>query len=142
MNVHQNYDSIESVALHYAKEHKCNYTIILMNPVNGEFGEGSTYEFVADSYFEKDRPNCIILKKTDDILGREITGEELEDTGSTVLNNLFGTSMPITIGHHDFRYQQNANAIYPTKPIISNKIGRNETCPCGSGLKYKRCCSK
>ncbi len=22
------------------------------------------------------------------------------------------------------------------------KIGRNETCPCGSGLKYKRCCLK
>ncbi|HHQ4575443.1 SEC-C metal-binding domain-containing protein [Aeromonas hydrophila] len=20
------------------------------------------------------------------------------------------------------------------------KIGRNEKCPCGSGLKYKRCC--
>lgn len=23
---------------------------------------------------------------------------------------------------------------------VSNKIGRNESCPCGSGLKYKRCC--
>jgi len=22
------------------------------------------------------------------------------------------------------------------------KIGRNEPCPCGSGLKYKRCCGK
>lgn len=22
----------------------------------------------------------------------------------------------------------------------TNKIGRNESCPCGSGLKYKRCC--
>jgi len=22
------------------------------------------------------------------------------------------------------------------------KIGRNELCPCGSGLKYKRCCGK
>ena len=24
-------------------------------------------------------------------------------------------------------------------PIISKKIGRNETCPCGSGKKYKNC---
>ena len=24
--------------------------------------------------------------------------------------------------------------------IISQKIGRNEPCPCGSGKKYKRCC--
>lgn len=23
-----------------------------------------------------------------------------------------------------------------------NKVGRNDPCPCGSGLKYKRCCSK
>lgn len=25
-------------------------------------------------------------------------------------------------------------------PIKSEKIGRNEPCPCGSGKKYKRCC--
>lgn len=24
----------------------------------------------------------------------------------------------------------------------TNKVGRNDPCPCGSGLKYKRCCSK
>lgn len=28
------------------------------------------------------------------------------------------------------------------KPIISNKVGRNEPCPCGSGSKYKKCCGK
>ncbi len=22
------------------------------------------------------------------------------------------------------------------------KVGRNERCPCGSGLKYKKCCGK
>lgn len=27
-------------------------------------------------------------------------------------------------------------------PIISNKIGRNDPCNCGSGLKYKKCCGK
>lgn len=24
----------------------------------------------------------------------------------------------------------------------SRKVGRNAPCPCGSGLKYKRCCGK
>ena len=24
----------------------------------------------------------------------------------------------------------------------SNKLGRNEACPCGSGKKYKQCCGK
>jgi len=27
-------------------------------------------------------------------------------------------------------------------PFPSNKIGRNEPCPCGSGKKYKKCCLK
>jgi hypothetical protein len=29
-----------------------------------------------------------------------------------------------------------------TKPIVApaEKIGRNDPCPCGSGLKYKKCC--
>ena len=26
--------------------------------------------------------------------------------------------------------------------IVGKKIGRNEPCPCGSGLKYKKCCGK
>ena len=26
------------------------------------------------------------------------------------------------------------------KQAVSNKIGRNSTCPCGSGKKYKKCC--
>ena len=28
------------------------------------------------------------------------------------------------------------------QPISVSKIGRNDTCPCGSGLKYKKCCGK
>ena len=28
------------------------------------------------------------------------------------------------------------------KPTTSEKIGRNEKCPCGSGKKYKQCCGK
>lgn len=27
-------------------------------------------------------------------------------------------------------------------PATSNKVGRNEPCPCGSGNKYKKCCGK
>ena len=28
----------------------------------------------------------------------------------------------------------------PQQPVRSEKVGRNEPCPCGSNLKYKRCC--
>jgi SWIM/SEC-C metal-binding protein len=31
----------------------------------------------------------------------------------------------------------------PPKPrIVEKKIGRNEPCPCGSGKKFKNCCSE
>jgi len=29
---------------------------------------------------------------------------------------------------------------YKATPVVAEKIGRNEPCPCGSGQKYKRCC--
>lgn len=28
------------------------------------------------------------------------------------------------------------------RPIVVNKVGRNDPCNCGSGLKYKKCCGK
>ncbi len=36
-------------------------------------------------------------------------------------------------------YVQKLNAM---KQAVSNKIGRNDPCPCGSGKKYKQCCGK
>lgn len=26
--------------------------------------------------------------------------------------------------------------------LLSEKLGRNDLCPCGSGLRFKRCCLK
>ena len=28
------------------------------------------------------------------------------------------------------------------KPVTVNKTGRNDFCPCGSGIKYKKCCGR
>ena len=28
------------------------------------------------------------------------------------------------------------------RPIISSKVGRNDPCNCGSGIKFKKCCGK
>jgi len=27
-------------------------------------------------------------------------------------------------------------------PVLPNKVGRNDPCPCGSGKKYKKCCGR
>jgi hypothetical protein len=71
-DIHHNLEAIKDVAISYAKEHQVNYNIILMNPdSDGKFTMGSTYEYVADSYFEKERPNVILLHKTDDLIKDE-----------------------------------------------------------------------
>ena len=31
-------------------------------------------------------------------------------------------------------------ALNPPKPLVAEKVGRNDPCPCGSGKKYKKCC--
>ena len=31
---------------------------------------------------------------------------------------------------------------WPKTREVEKKVGRNEPCPCGSGIKYKKCCGK
>ena len=38
------------------------------------------------------------------------------------------------------RGEENATREQPRR--VENKVGRNDPCPCGSGLKYKKCCGK
>ena len=39
-------------------------------------------------------------------------------------------------------YRQTPSAPPPRQPARSEKIGRNQPCPCGSGKKYKKCCGR
>ena len=46
---------------------------------------------------------------------------------------------------HQFvtRYNDETLSQSEAKPVhVAQKIGRNEPCPCGSGKKYKKCCSR
>lgn len=82
MSIYHNLEDIKLVAISYAQDHGVNYNIILMNPdAEGNFTKGSTYEFVTDSYFEKDRPNVKLICKTDSLIegnGVNFHGEEIE----------------------------------------------------------------
>lgn len=42
----------------------------------------------------------------------------------------------------EFYDDESAEPVYYSQPIVKEKIGRNEPCPCGSGKKYKKCCGK
>ena len=37
---------------------------------------------------------------------------------------------------------KSTQAILKNEPAKNKKIGRNKPCPCGSGLKYKKCHGK
>src|SRR5688572_9810289 len=63
-DVHRNLEAIIMIAKAEAIEHNCNYNIILVNPIDGKLGAGSTYEIVRDSYFETERPNVKLIATT------------------------------------------------------------------------------
>ena len=42
----------------------------------------------------------------------------------------------------DDRWYFTDGSMVRSKPIVANKIGRNDPCTCGSSLKYKKCCGK
>ena len=70
-----------------------------------------------------------------DVASEEMTAEQesaikaLAEAKAASVDNIVGTEqMPTFI-------------FTRTRPIVRDyKIGRNDPCPCGSGLKYKNCC--
>jgi hypothetical protein len=66
-----NLDEVKSSAISKARQHKMNFNVIILNPDgdgNFSIASGSTYQIVADAYFDTPRPNAILLCKTDDLL--------------------------------------------------------------------------
>ena len=70
-----------------------------------------------------------------DVASTEMTSEQenaihtLAEAKAASVENIVGAEQIPT-----FRFTR-------IRPIIKDyKIGRNDPCPCGSGLKYKKCC--
>jgi hypothetical protein len=146
MSIYKNLDEMRFMAVHLAKEHNCNYNIILFNPVNDLFDASvSTYEMVTDSYFEKERSNVILLEKTDDIIAEE-SDRSVDIENIIASNRSIFEPEPIYIKNRyiDFSKQPMHNDIIFKRqyPHVreQKKIGRNELCSCGSKKKFKKCC--
>lgn len=155
-NIHHDLEAITMVAVELAKEHRCNYNISLVNPnENGEFSmdAGSTYEFLADSYFEKDRPRVKIIHKTDDLIAAEPkpTKGSFEDVypeehraltapRTFPISNPYGRQREERV--HDSGVRRHELIADGSKPYVRGeaKVGRNDACTCGSGKKFKKCC--
>ena len=56
--------------------------------------------------------------------------------------NLYDDVLTKWAGYKEDSYDEDFedDFYFPQQPIISEKIGRNDPCPCGSGKKYKKCC--
>ena len=70
-----------------------------------------------------------------DVASEEMTAEQesaikaLAEAKAASVENIVGAEQMPT-----FRFRK-------SRPIVRDyKIGRNDPCPCGSGLKYKNCC--
>ncbi|HQG30806.1 MAG TPA: YchJ family protein [Deltaproteobacteria bacterium] len=85
-----------------------------------------------------------------EILSTEKGGpEESEGTVEFIVNYRYKGTRTV---HHemaefvreDGRWYFNQGKIVPQKQVVraEEKIGRNEPCPCGSGMKYKKCCGR
>ncbi len=88
--------------------------------INGDFKEVEK-EFAKASERDKKRELFTIFELYDDVINswsgyKESDDDEFEDV-----------------------YSEN-DSYNPIQQAVSNKIGRNEPCPCGSGKKYKKCC--
>ena len=53
---------------------------------------------------------------------------------TAILRSKYNTETPTSENHPPIQQEENITT------LISNKIGRNDPCPCGSGKKYKKCC--
>ena len=146
MSVYKNLEAMTMVSIHNAKEHGCNYNIILVNgDENGEFSEerGSTYESVTDSFFNKERPNVKLIARTDDLIAKE--KEDEEAVSDMILNNQFLNPNDVFQIHNTYKDFVDPESMYMNRnhtPFVRDerKIGNNELCTCGSGKKYKKCC--
>ncbi len=71
-----------------------------------------------------------VFQYYDDVIAAWV--KEYERT--EILRRKYNTEAP-TLETHPQKQQEEK-----VTPIISNKVGRNDPCPCGSGKKYKKCC--
>ncbi|HHU84405.1 MAG TPA: preprotein translocase subunit SecA [Clostridiales bacterium] len=87
------------------------------------------------------------------VIFREESADRFEEMNQNILNGTVNMLLNVIIRtDKDVERRQKAQVTGTSggsdgsekaRPIKkSNKVGRNELCPCGSGLKYKRCCGR
>lgn len=100
-------------------------------------------ESVPDSILERvsaQYPN--FMEVINELMGTEMTFEEMiKEYKSTYLKNRVYSSATVLYCSNAFSDVFDViSTPKPAQPAITEKVGRNEPCPCGSGKKFKNCC--
>ena len=68
------------------------------------------------------------------------TPEEFKGRFTPEMRELILEQLPVTLQMIAAYWRDMERALPRREPVRSTKVGRNAPCPCGSGLKFKRCC--
>ena len=84
------------------------------------------------------------METINEIMGTNYTFEELvKNYKSEFLNNKIYSSATILFCSNAFsQIFDYISEPKPQAPVVAEKVGRNDPCPCGSGKKFKNCCGK
>lgn len=102
-------------------------------------------ESVPDSILERvsaQYPN--FMEVINELMGTEMTFEEmLKEFKSSYLKNRIYSSATVLFCSNAFSDVFDViSTPKPEQPVATEKVGRNDPCPCGSGKKFKNCCMK
>lgn len=105
-----------------------------------------TNESIPDSILERVSVKYKnFMQIVNESLGKEYTFEELikEYKAEYLTNKIYSSA---TVLYCSNVFSDVFDVISAPKPVqtqnLTEKVGRNEPCPCGSGKKYKNCCGK
>ena len=84
------------------------------------------------------------METVNEVMGTNYTFEELiKNYKSDFLNNKIYSSATILFCSNAFsQVFDYISEPKPQAPVVTEKVGRNDPCPCGSGKKFKNCCGK
>ena len=133
---------------HYSlgEKQKCDHLYSTWLADNPNWGWG--YIGWSNCYWFDKSKDPLNLQKSAEILKRALSRESINGRADVLeraidLYEELGEQQEAAILKKEAKTFAKLNPMkYINTPISSEKIGRNDPCPCGSGKKYKKCCGK
>ncbi len=108
-------------------------------------------EYLLKTWHSSTKPKNLFSATIPEIYGLQIVrteaGSEADNHGVVEFKARSILQKKIWILHEISRFVKEKNQwfyvdgdVFESPPAITNKVGRNEPCPCGSGKKFKKCC--